>query len=704
MLLQKKSRILLISLIVTTTVAVVYYYFFIHPKKESISLFRGIPEDACFVVKIGNTDSFNDTLQKNELFTIWMNDEEVGKVFQNFIKMKSIVVRSEKAAQMLNNAELAISFHPSGERNSFVFSVGLDETHQMNKIIEVLSLLAKESGYDKVNERKGESRVDLISGQDTLYCGLSGNVVTVTYDFSLHQVSVQQMKSEKTVVWEQFDSQPTEKGELFSVFTIKSRLIQYVHSLLIDDHMFPDFLLPDSGSIACIFIEGRLFFNTKGEFSDTSVPVSSETLIIRNTAFRLSDFCFGTGVELSPFKLPDEVAEMFHPVSYEIILSPQPGEKKCQSVMLLQVKNGTFSMCDDEIFEKKTAVISRKMPEEIQKNYDFGNMYAGMLKSDSLFGHNHLLNKMLQPYRYFAINDSIMILAATPDVLENIVSETKMFANGVISEIPFSDNYSTSIELPGFYPLLLASAKPETEFILKRFYPFMAAFKTLNYTVSGKTRLIEVTFRPDGSKYLLEEKARIMLYYVIFKNQEFTDSILSVPVDFFSNQPDGNHALYYPDSMICAKGAYTKGKATGTWRFYYPDGSYHASVEYQNNKAEGKAVFYRNKPEGRMLISCTFRKNKLSGQYILFHKNGKPAFSVLYNNGTMQGKARFYYTTGTIMAEAEIQNSEPVGPFSLYTVAGDFIDPADFNASRLILMNYQAFINAQRMLLYEKSP
>jgi antitoxin component YwqK of YwqJK toxin-antitoxin module len=700
MLKRHKIRILLILLIVVATSAIVYYFVIDQPK-EKISLYRGIPEDARFVVKISNIEALNNAFQDVEALNIWFNDEEIGNIFNSFIRLNSLAGESEKTSQILNEAELAVSFHPSGERNSFVFLIGLSDTYQMNNIIDAISTLAHEFGFERVNERKGEHRVDLIREQDTLYCGLSANVVTITSNLSLHLTSVQQMKSEKPVIWEQFKDQKREKGELFSVLTLESGLIQYVHSLLIENHMFPDFLLPDSGSIACIFNNGRLFFNTKGRFSETSIPITSETLIIRNTAFRLSDVCFGTGVELSLFGLPGEFVEMFHPVGNEIILSPQPGETLCQSVMLFQLKDGTFSTVDEEYFEKKTAFIGRKMPEEILKNYHFGNMYAGMLKSDSMFGHNHLLYSMLKPYRYFIMNETYMILAQTPDMLENVIVETELFVEGFYSD---SYPYSAILDVPGFYPFLLASAKPETEFQLRRLYPVIAAFKTLNYTVRENTRLIEVTFRPDGSKYLLDEKAGILFDYVIFKNQEMNDSILSVPVNLFASQSDGSHTLFYPDSMVRAKGTYTNGKATGTWRFYYPDGSYRASVEYQNNKAEGKAVFYRNKPEGRMLISCSFIKNKLSGQYILFHKNGKPAFSVLYSNGTLQGKARFYYTTGTIMAEAEIKNDELVRPFSLYTVAGDFIDPADFNASRLVLLNYQAFINAQRMLLHKKGP
>jgi antitoxin component YwqK of YwqJK toxin-antitoxin module len=499
--------------------------------------------------------------------------------------------------------------------------------------------------------------------------------------------------------WSAFSAHNQNHDELMTLFAKERSLKIFLENYFVENSYFPIFLFPDSGSIGISLNENTIEMQLRGHFSTLPEPVDFPAMNLWRNSIR--NIAMSMTGRLEDLQFPEHIAGLFHDGFYECIFIPQPGETGLNTLMLLPV-------ADTAGFSKKSLSFSSPVGQRTADNYFFYDHTVRMLTTDTLFRHHHFFASLLPDYKFMMLAGQTLILSPSLSILEEAAADNSIWL--MLSEQSEShhDTYNSfNINIPGFYPLLIVSARPEYKEFFETNYPVLASYKTLKFMLNkpnGQNAAIQLTFSSGASVKPLTEVADRFLEQLIIRNESEYETLLSFPELAYEGQADGNVSFFYPDSTLQARGSYLDGKATGTWRFYNIEGTYQASVEFSEGKAHGRAVYYRPRPDSRMHVSCMYEKDVLKGQYIQFHKGGKPALSVLFSNGMMNGRIRLYYPGGIIMAEAEMKDNMRISPWLLYSVTGDFIDMNDFSSAGLILSNYLAFIHTAGALMHEKLP
>jgi antitoxin component YwqK of YwqJK toxin-antitoxin module len=695
----RKKPFIAAAVIVVVIVFIVIFRLCSGGIKSGESAFKAIPDDAAFVVQIHDADRFLLSAENDSSVAVWKNIPEIKQIFLSLEQLISEIKGQPQAENMLKNPVFLVSVHSYDEANRYLFVIELSQNMTYKEFADVVTPLAENSGYTKINERRGQNRLEVIMENDTLHFGHFQNVISISSNFELVQSSIQQLQQDEDNGWSAFSGHQHRQDELLTLFTRQGSLKAFIDRYFIEKSFFPAFLLPDSGSMAFLIKENIIEMQLNGTFSALPDPVDFSVMNLWRNSLRNS--AMGMTGRLDDLQLPEQIAGLFQDGFFECVLSPNPDETGLHAVMLLPVNDTTG-------FYRKALSFSSSLNQRTADNYFFHDHQVRMLTSDTLFRHHHFFTSLLPDYKYLMFAGQTLILSTHLSVLEKAAANHETWL--ILSEQSDShqDNKNSfHINIPDFYPLLIVSARPEYKTFFETSYPVLASFKQLKF-ISGKQQrqhaTIQLTFSSGASVKPLTDAADWFLEQLVIRNESEYETLLSFPELAYEGQPDGSVSFLYPDSTLQAKGAFHEGKATGTWRFYTIEGTYQASVEFSEGMAHGRAVYYRHRPDSRMHVSCMYEKDVLKGQYIEFHKNGKPALSVLFSNGKMNGRIRLYYAEGIIMAETEMKDNARIAPWLLYSVTGDFIDMNDFNSSGLILNNYSAFIHAFGTVLHKKLP
>ncbi len=699
MKLSRRKRIY-IFIIVLAALAVSVFFFLRSGKHLLISPLRAVPEDAAFVLEINDIRHFTNTVIESDPISIWQNYPEIKELLENFSDLVSFSENGSAAAEYLNEATLSISVHRYDQLNKYLFITGLNRSVDFKKAVKIVSEVSESAGYSRIAERKGQHRMELISETDTIHVGHCNNVLVFSLDEQLVRTSVMQMTSEKSGLWEHFKTHRRSKDEVLTLFTRNSSLKTFMNDFFYENSLIPTCFLPDSGSISLISDDQRLTLKTSGKFQEIPAKLSDQGELhlwknaVQNTAL-------GIAGHVKDLKFSAELSKILDDVYYEMVLQPLPLDIHPNTVMLIHVR-------DTSSFERKISNISSKLPERIMHNYDFQDHTAGQLQIGKVVSHRFQFLVGQMEYTYFILAGNTLILSSSPEILEKVLDDFEFHKNSnEFSHSVDAQTYSLFLNVPAFYPYLILSLKPSYRNLAENLYPVLSAYCIIRYFVheqGSSERKIAIEFNPQGANANFIETADRSIIRIQQRNFRIAAEIMDFPGKMYIGQEDRVNTFYYPDSIVQAQGAYRDGLATGTWRFYYDTGTYQASVEFSEGRANGRAVYYRPRPDGKMLHSCSYQNNNLSGQYIEFHRNGKPALSVMYSNGQMSGKVRIYYPNGILMAEAEMKENERISDYRLFTVLGDFIDPADFNTTSLILRNHLSFIEFRRHFMEEETP
>lgn len=689
-----RKKLIIVASIVLSGLLILFILHFISdiPGKE-YSIFRAIPQDASFVLIAENCDALSEATAMFEPVAMWNDIPIVKDVFDEFRTILQTIASDKNAASLAKDARLATAVINHEGEHQFLFAVEMNLIPSFSDISAALDPVVKPLGFIEKKERKGDHRFELINEKDSIFIGHLGNILILSAHTHLVQASLRQLQAEQAVSWESFKDELSVENTLFTVYSLDGSLHAYLEQYFQRNSYFPFFIFPDSGSIAFIRNNEHLNLQLKGRFQNEipDFPVDFPDLYQWRNA--IADVAGAGVVTLTNSPLPEQILSYLNPIAYEFLIQPQPGEKNPHSLLLVSVRDTTT------LFRKMGSIIA-PLPDETAKEFDFQNYKAAMLKNDSIFQHIPAFHNLLPPNRLIVLCENTLLISPYAGSIEKALAEYEFSRLDTLNEYQNLNEFNFFIHLPRFYPYLLVSAQEEKRADIENIYAVLARYTRIEFFSDNNThnrRQADVIYDRWGPHSPLSETAEQMLSLFDLRNNEVFSKFLTFPAEMYDDFEDGNKNFFYPDSIIMAQGIYEAGKATGTWRFYNPDSSYAATVEFDNNLPHGRAVFYRPKPEGKMLVSCAYEKGKLEGQYIVFHKNGKPALSLIIKQGKISGKVRCYYPSGTIMAELDI--NEPIAGkrYLFYTLTGDFIDPEILNASALILSNYKSFINTNRI-------
>ncbi len=697
---QKK---ILIPAGIVLGIVIIFILFLVLRKDNSsdmVPLLKAVPENAAFVIQISDIVKLSNELADNQAFGQWKNIEEYDTLIYHFQRIVQTLKNNDEAAEMIQNAVMLISFVYIDDLKDVSFILGFSENNSFKKIAGIFQSLKKELEIDVINERKGQHRIELVRFEkDTVHVGYINNVMVFSHSIQSVEQSIGQLQTEETQPWESFSSHTSSDDMLFSLFCRNGSLKEYLNRYFLENSMFPMELIPDSGSIDVVLTEKNqdeisLVFN--GTFSRMFVEQGHYSADYSIWFHALQGKALAVTGYVDEFEIHEKISGLFSDNYIEFVFRPLETETSPVSLLV-------FHITDTAAFIQNLQYFSRPLSEAQVKNHSFSNCdTVGVLREATMITHNPFMYSILRENTYFALIRQYLIVSPYLGTIERSVDD---FVEYNKQENLQSQNFHSSmyLDFASYYPYLLVSTGSEYESFFSEMYAVLASYRHLQFNLISKGSIskFEVILRidPKGQFSFLEENADFFLGRMLRRNLEIEESLLVLPNEAKMNEDSPMLNVYYPDSVLHYTGHFSDGKPDGTWRFYYPNASMQATIEYKNGKADGRAVFYRSNPDGKMLVTCTYRGNTLHGQYIEFHKNGKPALSVNFVNGVMKGNLRLYYATGTIMAETVVDNNERIQDYSLYTITGDFIEPDNFSASGFILNNYIAFIAAQNSML-----
>jgi antitoxin component YwqK of YwqJK toxin-antitoxin module len=695
---HNRKKIILFAAIIFAIAIVLFFFLGRDKPVHHESAFQSIPDDVEYVVQIHNLPSLANVIEQHRIFDFLAGNDEIQKHVGAITKLTSILLNSEETAEIVKSSSLLVAY--SSAHDEYIFSCGLSTPLSFSDFAKLIAPIGKAYELDNVSERRGEKMLILSGGNDSVYAAHLDNVLTFSKNKDLVLASVNAAESENQGKWSSFASHKKSENEHFALFSMDGSLSGFLEKYFYKNSMFPFSMIPDSGSIAFVFSQSDMSVLITGENSMAQSHGEVDFVEAENWKRAFDDVAMSAVVSTPDLQMPDEVKSVVGKTAMELLFLPQHTEIIATSVLLLKVK-------DTLAFTKSMIPLTQNISDRLMKNYDFQDFSVRLLKNETVFGHNQFVNCMLPDYRYYCLVNNVAIFAPSPHVIEKVLLRHSEYSLQLDNTMVFQDKLMLKIQLPMYYPFLMASVKPDYADNLELLYPYLAAFTNIEFSFTeGDTHMlhIDVEFEEDGGFGFLEDFTNNMIQQVLFRNENKFEVMLSFPELAFEGHADGNHTFYFADSTVSAYGSYVDGLASGTWRFYYEDGAYQASVEFVKGEPHGRAVFYRRRPDGKMHVSCSFQKNALEGQYVEFHKNGKPALSVLFNNNQMNGKVRAYYPSGIIMAEAEMKSNEIISDYLLYASSGDFLDPSYFTTTSFILNNYRAFIVANSVIFLNNAP
>jgi antitoxin component YwqK of YwqJK toxin-antitoxin module len=86
---------------------------------------------------------------------------------------------------------------------------------------------------------------------------------------------------------------------------------------------------------------------------------------------------------------------------------------------------------------------------------------------------------------------------------------------------------------------------------------------------------------------------------------------------------------YYPDKILCERGAFRFGLRVGKWKEWYPNGEYVAITGWRSGYRHGKFLIFNQ--QGKIIEKGAYRKNKFHGK--IEKMQGDSTVVVRYKNG-----------------------------------------------------------------------